>query len=293
MNKFFSGLLRIIMLLSFFGIIVFVTIAVINSQDIALLSYNYIVSEKSKIDIDDFNADIKENVVAQIGLTQDPEAILISDALSQVSLGIDHFVDYLAFEQYLTKGEQDKLINDFKDFKNYYDLTNKNLEDYKTAYDRALEDGVGSAADAYLKEVRKLLIYNYKNCYISASQLFDNLVLTVKNYTFKNIDLKYSDLSFIIKDTLAKIAISEAFSENVTDIDSNSNVITFREYLISFSNYSDLEFITNESFRSFVKGLNSLDVYKLFSDYDNYISGLDEQTKSLAVNTKNFFLSEF
>lgn len=293
MNKFFSGLLRIIMLLSFFGIIVFVTIAVINSQDIALLSYNYIVSEKSKIDIDDFNVDIKENVVAQIGLTQDPEAILISDALSQVSLGIDHFVDYLAFEQYLTKGEQDKLINDFKDFKNYYDLTNKNLEDYKTAYDRALEDGVGSAADAYLKEVRKLLIYNYKNCYISASQLFDNLVLTVKNYTFKNIDLKYSDLSFIIKDTLAKIAISEAFSENVTDIDSNSNVITFREYLISFSNYSDLEFITNESFRSFVKGLNSLDVYKLFSDYDNYISGLDEQTKSLAVNTKNFFLSEF
>ena len=293
MNKFFSGLLRIIMLLSFFGIIVFVTIAVINSQDIALLSYNYIVSEKSKIDIDDFNVDIKENVVAQIGLTQDPEAILISDALSQVSLGIDHFVDYLAFEQYLTKGEQDKLINDFKDFKNYYDLTSKNLEDYNTAYDRALEDGVGSAADAYLKEVRKLLIYNYKNCYISASQLFDNLVLTVKNYTFKNIDLKYSDLSFIIKDTLAKIAISDAFSENVTDIDSNSNVITFREYLISFSNYSDLEFITNESFRSFVKGLNSLDVYKLFSDYDNYISGLDEQTKSLAVNTKNFFLSEF
>lgn len=293
MNKFFSGLLRIIMLLSFFGIIVFVTIAVINSQDIALLSYNYIVSEKSKIDIDDFNVDIKENVVAQIGLTQDPEAILISDALSQVSLGIDHFVDYLAFEQYLTKGEQDKLINDFKDFKNYYDLTSKNLEDYNTAYDRALEDGVGSAADAYLKEVRKLLIYNYKNCYISSSQLFDNLVLTVKNYTFKNIDLKYSDLSFIIKDTLAKIAISDAFSENVTDIDSNSNVITFREYLISFSNYSDLEFITNESFRSFVKGLNSLDVYKLFSDYDNYISGLDEQTKSLAVNTKNFFLSEF
>ena len=289
MNKVFSVILRIVMMLSFLGIILFVSIAILNNQNISYEAYNYIYNEKSKVQVEAFTELVDANVDLDLSGSDDPNVTLISNCLNQTSLGIDYFLDYLAFEDELSKGEQNNLISQFNSFVNYFNKSRTSLNKYLEVYKLAVEQFGESAIVQYLYEVKLIFIEDYLNCYKSAQILFESLVDCAKNYTFNTCNFTYHDLTFILKFTLAKASINEVFVKNVLP-NSSSLVSSFYYYsTVGYLKYSDSQLLTNEDFGDFVMGLNSLNIYRLFSDYDNYINSLSSDFKVIAQETKDFF----
>ena len=137
MKKFFSALLKIIMVVAFVGILVFVTVAVINSRNIAYEAYNYVYTSKKDIDVNSLVEDIDKNVHLDAGLLGNEYTTFVGDAILQLDDGIDYYLDYLSTDNLITKGEQDRIINSYDSFVVQYNNVLTALDNYKTAYKTA------------------------------------------------------------------------------------------------------------------------------------------------------------
>ena len=131
------------MVISFVGIIVFVAFAVVNNQNISYEAYNYISLSSKSLDFSTFESNVNNNMRTSYA-DGNPEngkideyAKYINKAISELNKANEHFLNYLAVEKDLTKGEQDKLRELYGNYLSKFDDSKKAYNDYILAYSDA------------------------------------------------------------------------------------------------------------------------------------------------------------
>ena len=308
MSKFGNILLRIIIVLSFVGIVVFVGIAIFNNQNIAFEAYNYIVATQSSKDFNQLQTNIRNKFKATYDGLSDTYANFIDSAITELNEGIDYFIDYLVFEDKITKGEQDKLTSLYKNYVKSFEATEESYSLYTESYEDAkkkIEEDHEYAN--YAKElVNKRAVYvvrNYYSCFTNGSDFFKYLTKIVNKYNMDNSGyFSYKGQSYMIKvglvdyannfilDNMDKKERGQTYETSAT---ANALVNTYYSYLANAEDYNDSQCLTNNDFREFKNNLNSLDIFEWAGNYENYTATLTEDLKTKSSNALSFFNNKF
>lgn len=318
MRKFFEILLKIIIVVSFICIIVFVGVAIINNRSIAYEGYNYIVSTRDKVNFSITQSGISQNLKIRFNeLEKDPIGMYINKAGIELNNGIDFFVDYLSQEDKLTKGEQDKLVNGYKTYAESFlevkDAYLSYLEAYKEAEDKYNTDYQHSDYAIATANAKGLYIVStYIQAYKNGSAFFKDLVKITNKYIMPNMSYQtYKAQSYMIKIGYVDYSLNARYNEFGTKIEDGiidilnlkishknyndytinniTNVKAFNTYLNSCNNVTDKDYLTNENFKNYTNTLNELDIYEWSGNYDNYYNSLSDTLKQKAVATKTFY----
>ncbi len=302
MSKFLSALLKIIMVVSFVGIMVFVTIAIINSRNIAYEAYNYVYLNKEKLEIEELVNDIDDNVKLSVGVSSNEYTSFIGSTILEVSRGIDYFVDYLSTQGEISRGEQDKIINSFDSMSNETQNVRRMYESYLLEYEAAEEQGWGEFASQRVKGSEEELVRNYVFLFNTSYTLLQNIVEVLEERF--DFELSYSSQVYLLKAGLAEGAILQVFengykqydpqdSESRKELASCEKVDVYYDYLRTSTSFSNKDTILNDELRQFVDDLNALNIYSFASNYDGYIQNLYGTLKLRAESAKTFFDSYF
>ena len=309
MSKFATILLKIILVISFIGIIVFVAFAIINNQNISYEAYNYISNAYSKAEFDSFKNDVSTNMKSSYNGDVDQYALYINSAINEINAGNKFFLNYLASEKDLTKGEQDKLRNLFDNYLSHFNATKKAYDDYITAYldaDYQYNYNYDNSSVALSIVISKCIYFveRYTDCYLSGSEFFRYLEILVEKYSLqKTSNLSYEEQCFLIKVGIVD-STTDFIYENMQNkrsnktyelnIRNNDLVDCFYDFLIREDNFKEENLIINANFQTYVLNLNYLNIYNWAGDYDNYKSSLkDELLISKCENAHSFFISNF
>ncbi len=322
MRKFFEILLKIIIVVSFICIIVFVGVAIINNRSIAYESYNYIVSTRDKTNFSQIQNGIKNNLYIRFNsMDKDPLGEYINKAGIELNNGINFFVDYLSQEDGLTKGEQDKLVSGYKSYaESFSEVSNayfSYLEAYKEAenkYNNAYEDSDYAVETANAKGL--YIVTTYIQAYKKGSAFFKDLAEITNKYMLPNLNYQtHKAQSYMIKlgfvdysldstynelGIKQEVGITEILNERLRikdysnyDLNNNSNARAFNNYVNTCNNISDKDYLTNASFREYTNTLNELNIYEWAGNYNKYYASLSDNLKNKAQSTKTFFNSNY
>ena len=315
MSKFATVLLKIIMVIAFIGIIVFVAFAIITNQNVSYEAYNYISSYYQNSDFSSFESKVNSNMRETYDDGQewhgniDTYAIFLNTAIRELNNGSKHFLNYLSCEKDLTKGEQDNLKNLFNKYTSSYDNAKKAYDDYMVSYQDADNqfNHHHDESDVALSIVKSKCIYFveiYADCYVQGSKFFKALVDLVDKYTFKNSKtFSFKDEVYLIKVGTVDGCIDFVYLNMRNKKDSKSYEINARNYdlvdcfydvLNIENNFKDENSIINENFQNFILNLNKLNIYGWASNYESYKNSLVKQEMINACeNAHSFFVSNF
>lgn len=304
MSKFWTILLKVIMVVSFIGILVFVGIAIFNNINISYEAYNYIYSLHNKTDFNKLQNNIYNNVKTQYNGTNDDYARFINSSITEINLSIDFYLDYLANEDSLSKGEQDKLCSLYDEYIKGFSQSQKDYDQYTIAYEEAkakIENNHNDSnyAKAVLKAKSVELIKNYAKCYQNGSEFFKYLASIVQKHSFNGkayhtytgicymieVGLVDNSIGHVISDMNIKLKNAE-FDKSIVDYDIVNN---YYKFLSTKSSFSQKDTLKNNSLLAFVNNLNSLDVYEWAGNYEKYNLNLSDSLKSKSERAKSFY----
>ena len=308
MSKFATILLKIIIVLSLIGIVVFVGIAIFNNQNIAYEAYNYIASTHNSKDFKTLQTNITNNVKTVYGGNKDVYADYINSAIIELNEGIGYFLDYLVFEDDITKGEQDKLISLYDGYLKGFSSTEESYKTYMQAYENArkqIEENYEEAdyAKANVKAQGVSLVRTYVSCFDYGNDFFKYLVKIVNKYNLNGSGLfSYKGQSYMIKvgiventlefvyDNMSKKANDLSYVEN---INTNELIANYYNYVSNAEKYGDDDCVVNTNFRQFINNLNCLNIYDWAGNYTAYTNTLSDDLKQKSESAKTFFNNNF
>ena len=309
MNKFWTILLKILIVASFIGIVAFTGIAILNNQNISYEAYSYIVATHKKTEFTTLKTNIANNVKATYKGSTDVYAVYFNKAVTELNEGISYYIDYLAFEDELTKGEQDKLINLYssyiKGFNNTSGAYNTYVEAYEAAKKHEKDYGYEETNYAFTNVNAKAvsLVREYLSCYEKGSEFFKYLVQIVNTYNQNSNNLySFTGQNYMIKNGLVDYSLNfvlENMTEKinrrtyVTDLNTNEKIKLFNDFITNESKFTDRDTVNDKEFRIFVNNLNCLNIYEWAGNNANYVATLDEKLAEKSNSALNFFNSNF
>ncbi|MBR1985020.1 MAG: hypothetical protein IKA31_04690 [Clostridia bacterium] len=309
MNKFWTILLKILIVVSFIGIIVFVGIAIFNNQNIAFEAYSYIAYTHKSTDFKTLQNNITNNVKADYYDSEmDSYAKYINTAITELNAGIDYYIDYLVFEDELTKGEQDKLINLYDSYLGMFSKVNEDYKSYKDAYEEARvqveNDYEGS--DVALNKLKSwgfILVRDYTGCYEKGSEFFKFLVEMVDTYDQNSSGLySYTGQGYMIKNGLVDYSlefvlynINERVNGRTHQANARSNALVenFYDFVSTSKKFTDKSTVTNTNLRVFINNLNQLNIYEWAGNNSNYLKTLSDDLKQVSNSALTFYNNNF
>ena len=306
MDKTKTILLKVFIILSIIGIIVFSIIAIILNLNVKYQAYNYIKNSSKNYDIIATQNTIRENIKNYYnGIEQDDDyAEYINSAISTGYEGSMLFINYLAVEDEISKGEQDKLCSLYDGFIESMNLCLDNYDDYKRAYDEAVyaynHDYENSDyAMANLRTKNVYFIKKYIEVYKSFSVYFKYLVDLVKTYSFGNKNLfSYQEVYYLVQIGVVDNTLGDVLSdmtEKIYNINFDKEVRSYDlvdkyyDFLENRNRFDDTSLISNTNLRVFITCINEVNIYLWAGNYEEYILTLNENTRSKAKTANDFF----
>ena len=297
MKKFWTVVLRIVMFLSFAGIIVFSCIAVISSNNIAYEAYNYLTVNMASLELDDFGSNVNRDVRASHGGSEDPYVSYLTTFILDTKNTFSYYLDYLALDDVISKGEQNVLIDDFKSCLNAKNDCKATYDSYMIAYSKATEGTEN--AEEYVKTFAREFIYEYAELYNRLATLQLDLykatkinVVKVESFDFQKNIVMTGLSSAVVKDLYNEENIKKDSSSRAL-ISENANYQTYASYKEKIKSYSNKRMVLDARFQSYVYNLNALDIFSWAKDYDNYLLTLNNALREKATNAKAFFDESF
>ncbi|NCB48129.1 MAG: hypothetical protein EOM55_00640 [Clostridia bacterium] len=287
MKKFWTVMLRIIMVMSFIGAFSFVGIAIVTNQGIEFESYKYIIKKFDETDFSAFESNVKANVKLTYGSSNDKYTDFLANACAELNEGINYFLDFLAIESGLQKGDHNILIDGFNDYLQNFDKANDAYDDYMSAYSKAEDTSGATYACNLVISSEKMFSDAYLKCYKSGSLFFKNLARIVREYSFDNMGLSYSCQNYAIKVGLCDYVALEVFTVTRGNIDINQLKIIFDNFCLNGDSFGDEDVIINNNFKKFVDILNLLNIYEWAGNYNAYATSLSNASDALWA--KDFF----
>ena len=303
MSKFASVLLKIIIFVSLMGILIFVGIAIFNNQNISFEAYNYIVAKRNDAKFAGLQNEIEANVKWNYGGAQDTYAKYINDAIKELNLGIDYHLDYLALEEDLSKGEQDKLSSLYGDYTSKFNECKEYYTEYILVYKEManIEDSEEETnfAENILRNKAVYLIKNYAECYKSGAEFFKYLVEICKNYSLNGKNFyTYTSVGYMIETALVlqtlptidyDMDIRNSSVAFVKDVKTYDKVDSFYDFVTHKSSFGDNSVLRNIPFKNFLNCIRLLDIYEWAGNYENYYEKLTDNQKYFASTALNFY----
>lgn len=309
MSKFWSVILKIIIVISILGIIFFVGVAIFKNQNISFEAYNYISSVNSRIDFEEMQANVSSKVREEFDGDDDLYAEFINSASTELNNGISYFLDYLSHEDGLTKGEQDKLINlynkyvdNYYRFEIYYD---KYVEAYEIAEQKKDDYEQSDYSRSTVRAAAVNLVEKYVDSYRIGSEFFKYLVQIVNKYTLTNSGLySFKAQSYMIKCGLVdysldyvlqnlKYRLNQKLDVYNKDPKTNQLIRNYYYFITKSATYTDRISVTNTEFRVFLNKLNTLNIFEWAGNYDNYLKTLNEDLSVNASDALTFYNNNF
>ena len=90
MKKFWTVVLKVVMFMSFVGIIVFSCVAVISSNNIVYEAYNYVTIHKSTLGLEELSDRVSANIKSSHGAPDDPYASFLSGIILTTKDSLDY-----------------------------------------------------------------------------------------------------------------------------------------------------------------------------------------------------------
>ena len=306
MKKLWTIILKILVVVSFIGVIVFVTIAVVNNRNITYEGYNYVCLTRDQTDFATLHTNIETKVKNEYGGTSDPYAIYIDDAVKELNGGIDYLLDFLAFQDRLTKGEQDKLVWGYDKYVKAFDETVTAYNSYAAMYDeisRLSGEGKNTSSEKDTLKIRGItLVETYATCYEAGSDFFKELLSLVKSYTLPNNSYTtYAMQTHMIKVGLVDFSLEfvktnmeeKRKGESVLEVGASENINRFYKFRTSCKTKSETDAFTNADFKTFTNDLNSLNIFEWAGNFEKYNKTLTAENLNKSTSARIFFNANF
>jgi len=303
MSKVASVLLKIIIFVSLMGILIFIGIAIFNNINVEFQAYNYIVSTRNNTNFSKLQTEINNNVKWNYGGAQDMYAKYINDAVIELNRGIDYHLDYLALEESLSRGEQDKLSNLYSDYVSKFNSCKKDYQEYISVYHEVPNIEDKNFAENILRNKAVYLIKNYSKCYESGSEFFKYLVEVYRRHSLNDKNYQsFTGISYMIECELVLKSLpaidadmdlrnaSVSFTKNVRVHD---KVDSFYDFVTNKTSVGDHSTLNNSPFRNFLNALRLLDVYEWTGNFDAYYETLSDDYKYFASYSLEFYNNNF
>lgn len=302
MNKFFTVLLKVILVLSFAGIILIVGVVIVKNNSISYEAYEYISLKKEEEDFPFLKTSIDTNVNLEYAVVGDAYARFLGDATASLEGGIDHFLDYLALEPDLNKGEQDNLISLYSSYFDKFIKLKEVYEDYLEVYkkaDNATDEDVDKQAKINdVKTYEIALIKRYIRFYEDGSKLLKDLAAITKKYALgKGGKFSYLDECYMLKVGLSDYVIKDVFFgkdgeflKKRKDLQTLEIKNIYDMFCTRYSNVLE-NVLSSDQFKNFVETLNKIDVYEFAGNYDNYLQTIKGDLKHRVEMARDFFNS--
>lgn len=309
MSKFATVLLKILMVISFVGVIVFVAFAIISNQNVSFEAYSYIASSYENVEFSKLESDVNSNMKSSYNGEVDGYAKYINKAISELNKGNKFFLDYLSIEKDLTKGEQDKLKSLYNNYISKFNICQSSYNDYIDAYEEAdykYHYDYDNSKVARSIVVSKCInfVENYTNCYVSGSNFFKYLVQVVNKYSLQNNGFSsFTEQSYLIKVGIVDNTTSFVYSnmqnkkqdmDYEIEVRNNDLVDAFYDFVAREATYKTKNALTDSSFQAFIINLNCLNIYEFAGNYDAYFAKLKkEEIKTKCAQAHEYFVSHF
>lgn len=303
MSKFASVLLKIIIFVSLMGILIFVGIAIFNNQNIKFEAYNYIISTRRDTNFSSLQTNIENNVKWKHGGAQDTYAKYINDAIKELNLGIDYHLDYLALEEDLTKGEQNKLSSLYEKYVNKFNSCKNDYNEYISVYNQVPTITDTNFAENILRNKAVYLIKNYVDCYEYGAEFFKYLIEVCKNYSLNGKNYyTYTSVGYMIETglVLSSLPVVEydmdlrnSSVEFYKDVKSYDKVDSFYDFVYHKNSFGDNDVIRHIPFKNFLNAIRLLDIYEWAGNYDEYYETLSDENKHLASSALSFYSQNY
>lgn len=294
MKKFSTVVLKIVMFLSFAGIIVFSCIAIISNNNITYEAYNYLTNNKSTLGLSDLKTKVDANIRTYHGAKDDPYAYFLGTLILDTFDTLDYYLDYIALDDMLSKGEQNTLIEDFKACVDIKKKCEDVYSDYMFAYTKANE-GVEEYASNLVVFYEKDFLREYKNLYNCVANLQLDLykvckinIVKVESYDFQK---------YIVKTGIASYAVETLYSEeNISKLSGERTVIkessvykNYNSYSLKSAYFNNSGMIANSNLQNYVNNLDTLDIFLWAKNYNEYLTTLNNSLREKAFDAKTFF----
>lgn len=293
MKKFWTVVLKVIMFMSFVGIIVFSCIAVISSNNIVYEAYNYVTTHKSTLELEELSDRVSANIKSSHGAPNDPYASFLSDIILTTKDSLDYYLDFLAIDDTISKGEQNVIIEDFKKCVTAKENCEKSYSDYMTAYSNASE-GIEYASKLVITCERDFL-YKYRNLYDCIATLQLDLykatkinVVKVESYDFQKMIVRTGLSSRVVENVFSEENV-EKMPEKRIVLGTDASYALYRSYCSKMNTFSNQNMANDTNLQKYVDNLNSLDIFSWAKNYDGYIVTVNNALREKAKDAKAFF----
>lgn len=298
MKKFWTVVLKIVMFMSLAGIIVFSCIAIISSNNIAFEAYNYLNTNKDTLALKEFTQRADSNIKASFGDTGgDVYVNFLSMAILDTQSTFDYYIDYLALDDTLSKGDQNVLINDFKSCIGAKQSCEQSYSDYLIAYKNA-SDGVSIAVE-YVKSCERDFVYSYANLYNCLATLQYDLyktskinVVKVESYDFQTYMIRTGLSSGVVGKLYSETNIEKSPEKRI-DLSSDELYRTYNSYKTKMATYKDKDTAIDGDLQQYVNNLNALNIFSWSKNYESYLSSVNNALREKATSAKKFFDANF
>lgn len=294
MKKFSTVVLKIVMFLSFAGIVVFSCVALLSNNNITYEAYNYLTTNKNTLGLEEFKNKVNSNIRTYHGAKDDPYAYFLGTLITDTFDSIDYYLDYIALDDMLSKGEQNILMEDFKSCTNIKQKCENIYSDYMIAYTKASE-GVEEYASNWVVSYEKDFLREYKNLYNCVAKLQLDLYKACKINTVKVES--YDFQKNIVKTGLASCAVETLYCEDNISKSSGERIVikessiykNYNSYSSKSAYFSNSSMVVNSNLQKYTSNLGSLDIFLWAKNYNEYLMTLNNSLREKATEAKSFF----
>jgi hypothetical protein len=293
MKKFWTVVLKIVMFLSFAGIIVFSCIAVISSNNITYEAYNYLNTNMSSLGLEEFTTKVNNDILTSHGGTKNSYVSCLSSFILDTKNTFNYYLDYLALDDIISKGEQNVIIEDFKSCVKAKEECETIYSYYMDAYGKA-SAGLQIAED-YVTTYERSFLNNYAELYRNLVNLQCDLYKATKINIVKVESFDFQ--KYIVMSGLSNFAVDNLYNEenlkkastNRISISSFTAYTTYNSYKTKIASYNNQKMASNTSLQKYVYDLNSLDIFSWAKNYDDYLLTLNNTLREKAIDARSFF----
>lgn len=297
MKKFWTVLLRITMIVSLTGILIFAGVAILKNRNIAYEAYDYISTGIERENFDGSLDKFRTNVLYKYGGADDKYMSLVNSAMTKGLAGCKTYLDYMSVLPDVTKGEQDNAEKCFDDFISAYYATLTSYDTYMEAYTNARSQGGSATAVAIMESKEGNLVSTYIICYNKLTSLLLSLHDIVSKYAFEG-EMTFEVQSPVISAGLAQKAITSVFRGTSRDewLDiyntNNQDIKNYENYVHNSQSFSSNQEVASTDFKNFVNNINSLDAYSWAKDYENYTASLIGEKKAKSEKAYSYLVNQ-
>ena len=299
MRKFWTIMLRVVLVASFLGIVLFSAVAIFTNTAYASNAYNTITTSQQTTPYDEFYNNIENNLYSSVNEDENPYGIFLNEVMQDLNSAINYYTNYLVLYGKYSKDTNISLKASYAKYSKAFGVAKATYEDYIIWFnDRKSDHEAGSLHYWTVLERNKFstlsesIISSYLNAFNAGKDFFWSLFKAIQNNCFGG-NLNYEQLSYTLDVSYASFGVSGVFASTRVLPSASAEVTKYRQVKLYCDIYDEKDTLADNSVNVFVKDLNKVDIYRLVNDYSEYYLSSPQEIKTSLIRASSFINANF